>query len=142
MTGSIFSALIAALGAVVAAAMTYLFTKSKEREADWRKEKIAHYKAFIESLSGIVEGDVSDEGLLAFTKSVTNLLLVAPQSVLLALYNFRDEISQSNPNRSSEKHDKLLATLIAEIRKDLKVQPNDDLTTFQPRLYASGIERR
>lgn len=142
MTANILTAIIAAFGAVMAAVLTYWFTKEKEREADWRKEKIAHYKAFIDSISGIIEGDATDEGHMAFARATTSLLLIAPQSVLEALYEYRDHNAISNANRSYEHHDKLLAKLIAEIRKDVNIKLKDDLITFRPRLYSSGVKKK
>jgi len=96
METAIATALIAFLGSLMVAVLTYWFTKQREREAEWRKEKLAHYKAFIESFSGIIEGDSSPEGHKSFAKATNNLLLFAPQSVIAALNEFRHEIRVSN----------------------------------------------
>jgi len=63
------SSLPTMLGGLLIAAATYWFTKKKEREAEWRKEKLAYYKAFIESLSGIAGSDNSIEGQRTFTRA-------------------------------------------------------------------------
>lgn len=141
MEPAIATATIALLGSLLAAALTYWFTKQREREAEWRKEKLAHYKAFIESLSGIVEGDSSPEGHRAFAKATNNLLLFAPQSVIAALNEFRFEIRISNTGRTQEKHDRLLAVLLLAIRRDIGVSPEDEPESFKPILWASGAER-
>ena len=138
METPIVTAVIALFGSLLAAAITYWFTKRREREAEWRKEKLAHYKAFIESLSGVVEGDASPDGHKAFAKATNNLLLFAPQSVIAALNDFRFEIRISNTNRTSERHDRLLAALLLAIRRDIGVSPEDEAGAFKPILWTSG----
>ena len=119
--------------------MSYWFTKKREREAEWRKEKLGYYKAFIESISGTLEGESTPEGHRAFSKATNNLLLFAPQSVIEALNEFRTEIRVSNPHRSPEKYDLLLARLLLEMRRDIGVSPSDNPDTFRPILWASGV---
>jgi len=141
METAIATALIAFLGSLMVAVLTYWFTKQREREAEWRKEKLAHYKAFIESFSGIIEGDSSPEGHKSFARATNNLLLFAPQSVIAALNEFRHEIRVSNMNRTQQEHDHLLAALLLEIRRDIGVSPADDPSTFKPILWASGADK-
>ncbi|HPX88156.1 MAG TPA: hypothetical protein PL133_02725 [Methylophilaceae bacterium] len=130
------SSLPTMLGGLLIAAATYWFTKKKEREAEWRKEKLAYYKAFIESLSGIAGSDNSIEGQRTFTRASNNLLLFAPQSVVQSLENFRSGIRVSN-DLPIQEHDKLLTTLIKEIRKDIKISPSDS-SEFSAKIWASG----
>jgi hypothetical protein len=139
METAIATALIALLGSALVAILTYWSTKRRESEAEWRKEKLAYYKTFIESLSGIVEGDASPDGHKAFAKATNNLLLFAPQAVIAALNEFRHEIRMSNTSRSPEEHDRLLAALLLGIRRDVGVSPQDELSTFKPILWASGV---
>ena len=134
----IITALIAFLGTILAAAFTYWSSKRREREGEWRKEKLQHYKSFIESLSGIIEGEDSLEGQRVFAKATNNLLLLAPHPVIDAVNDFRNETRASNPSRSLERQDRLLATLLLEIRRDIGVSPVDDPNTFTPKLWASG----
>lgn len=138
MNAAIVTAIIGLVGGLFAAAVTYWLTKQREREAEWRKEKLAYYKAFVESLSGTVEGDSTPDGQRAFAKACNNLLLFAPQPVIEALDAFRNEIKVSNLNRTVGQHDKLLAMLLLEIRRDVGVSPTDNPSTFNPRLWASG----
>lgn len=140
MDTAIVTALIALFGSVLVAALTYWSTKLREREAEWRKEKLAYYKTFIESLSGIVEGDSSPDGHKSFAKATNNLLLFAPHTVIRALNEFRNEISISNKNRTQEEHDRLLAVLLDAMRRDIGVSPEDAPGTFQPILWTSGSD--
>jgi len=139
MNATLITSLLGLIGSLLLAAFTYWSTKRREREAEWRKEKLTYYKAFVESLSGIVEGDDSPEGHKLCAKTTNNLLLFAPQFVIQALNEFRTEIAVSNPNRSRESHDKLLATLLLAIRKDVGVQPADDQSSFKAILWTSGV---
>lgn len=141
METAIVTALIALLGSITVAAITYWSTKSREREAEWRKEKLVYYKVFIESLSGIVEGDASPEGHRSFAKATNNLLLFAPQAVIVTLNDFRHEISVSNAHRTQDDHDRLLAALLLAIRRDIGVSPEDESSTFRPILWASGARQ-
>ncbi|MDD1621230.1 MAG: hypothetical protein LUQ11_07095 [Methylococcaceae bacterium] len=141
METAIVTSLIALLGSFLVAVLTYWSTKHREREAAWRKEKLAYYMAFIESLSGIVDGDASPEGHKAYAKTSNNLQLFAPQAVILALNEYRKENSISNVNRTPEEHDRLLAKLLLAIRRDIGVSPQDEPDTFSPILWASGTNR-
>jgi hypothetical protein len=138
VNSAILAALIGLIGSVIAVALTYWTTKRREREAEWRKEKLSYYKAFIESLSGIVQGDATPEGHRLYARATNNLLLFAPQAVVEALNAFRDETRISNPSRSIAKHNKMLATLLLAIRHDVGVVPPDNAVTFNPVLWASG----
>ncbi len=131
--------LITIVGSIVIAGLTYWFTKQREREAELRKEQLEHYKAFVVSLSGSDWVEGTADGQRAFALACNNLMLVAPQSVIEALRAFQQEIRVSNPNKDSERHDKLLSKLFFEIRKDLRVQPADNSETFRVGLWASGV---
>ncbi len=142
MSSEIVTAGISALGGLLIAAVSYVFTKKKERDAEWRKEKLGYYKSFVRSLSGATESESSPEGKKQFAVAVNDLMLFAPQKVIEALSLLLDEIKVSNPNKSQEKHDELLSRLMFEIRKDLGVKPNDDLESFRVTIWASGVKSR
>ncbi|MGH7951769.1 MAG: hypothetical protein ACREFE_07600 [Limisphaerales bacterium] len=133
--------IISVVGALLVAAVTYWFSKRAEREAEWRKEKLKHYMAFVESLSRILKDEVTPEGQIAFAKACNDILLFAPQYVIEALMNFQDEIKVSNKKPSLERHDELLSKLFLVIRRDIGIKPNDDETTFKVRLWASGVKK-
>ena len=139
---TIITTLITFFGSILLAGFTYWSTKSKEREAELRKEKFEYYKKFIESINETIEGDKTPDGNLKFAKASNNLMLMAPQSVIEALNQFRDEISISNSAHSTlENHDRLLSTLMYEIRKDLKISPKDKKDQLRINLRASGASK-
>ena len=142
MPDAIASPIIGFATSVVAATLAYLLTKRREREAEWRKEKLAYYKAYVESLSGILRGDETPDGHRLYAKTTNNLLLFAPQSVIEALNAFRSENAMSNKECwSAEKHDRLLTELLLAIRRDVGVSPTDNPTTFKPKLWTSGVDK-
>lgn len=139
MSTELLAAIISAASALVVAAAGYVFTKRAEREATWRAEKLAYYKAFVSSLSGVLEGETSDEGQQQFARACNDIQLFAPERVIRTLAQFQDEIQVSNPAKSRERHDKLLSQLFFEIRRDLRISPRDS-ADFRVHLWASGVE--
>src|SRR6185437_7843607 len=111
MSSEVITALIGSVSAVAVAGASYWFTKQREREAAWRKEKLEHYKAFVESLNGVIVEESTPEGQAAFARACNNLNLIAPQSVIEALRVFQQEIKTSNPSPSRERHDQFMSIL-------------------------------
>lgn len=138
MAAEIVGPLIAAWGAVVLAGATYWLTKKREREAELRKEKLEHYKEFVLALSGIVSGEGTPDSQRSFARACNKLNLVAPQAVVKALQNFQQAIKTGNTDANRESHDKLLSSLLYEMRSDLQITPKDKDTSFVFGLWASG----
>jgi hypothetical protein len=142
MTDPVLTSVISAASALLVAVAGYVFTKRAEREARWRDEKLAHYKEFVASLSGVIENETTPEGQVRFAKACNDVLLFAPQRVIQTLDEFHDEIRISNPNKSKERHDALLARLLLETRRDIGIRPADDEKSFRVHLWASGVPPR
>lgn len=138
MATDLLTAIVTASGAVAVAGASYWFTKKRERDAELRKEKLAHYKDFVACLSGIISGEFTPDGQRAFALACNKLNLVAPQPVIRALQKFQEEIKVSNDTKSQEAHDRLMSELFYEMRKDLGVKPEDDKNSFTVGLWASG----
>jgi len=47
MDAPIIVAVITAAAGLFASSLTFFLTKKKEREAEWRKQKLDHYKEFM-----------------------------------------------------------------------------------------------
>ncbi|TAK99414.1 MAG: hypothetical protein EPO08_16445 [Rhodospirillaceae bacterium] len=133
---SLLVALITTLGGIGIAGATYWFTKKRERDAELRKEKLEHYKAFVIALSGTISGESTPAGQGAFACACNNLNLIAPQIVIERLRAFQEEIKTTNPNKSQRKHDELMSQLFLSMRRDLGI--DDDESTFAVGLWASG----
>ena len=138
MDTPVLVAVISASASIVVAAVTFLLTKRKEREAEWRKQKLEHYREFLDALSGVVGTDATREGQLRWARACNTIGLVASQKVLLALRQFQDAIAKSNKNSSVEEHDKKLNQMMLAIRADLDISPADDPKSFSFRLWCSG----
>ena len=123
MNNAAFSAAISGAVAIITAALTagstYLLTKRREREADWRKMKLDLYKDYVVALSGIVEGRATPEGHIRYVDAVNSLTLVGSSEVMAALYDFLDYNSYRNNNKSLDRHDRLLGILLREMRQDI-----------------------
>lgn len=139
MTDPLATPLISAAGALLLAVAGYVLTKRAEREAEWRKEKLAYYKEFVSSLSGAIANETTTEGQIRFSRACNDILLFAPHRVIVALDRFWDEIRASNPSKSLANHDKLLSELFFAIRRDIGVRPRDERQTFNVRLRSSGV---
>lgn len=131
-------AIISACAAIIAAPVTFFITKYKEREAEWRRYKFEFYKELVQSLSGTVGTDSTPEGQRRFASACNTLFLIASKAALDALYEFRDEIRTSNPNRSQDRHDALLSRMVWHIREDLRIPDNPHIKDFRARLWTSG----
>jgi hypothetical protein len=75
MSAELVGPIWAAVGSALAVGATYWFAKKRERDAELRREKLEHYKAFILSLSGVLERESSAEGQRAFAQACTSCFL-------------------------------------------------------------------
>ncbi|NVJ67376.1 MAG: hypothetical protein HWE16_12890 [Gammaproteobacteria bacterium] len=134
---NVLIAVIAASASIIVASITYLFSKSKEREADWRKKKLEMYHELFSAISGIVDGDSTPEAQKQFAKSTNTLGLIASVDVIEAMQELR--VATKPENR--EKHDEVLTKFIIAVRKDmglpLSVEPN-----FTYTLWSSGVKKK
>ncbi|MEN3809896.1 hypothetical protein ABH309_18535 [Chromobacterium piscinae] len=138
MDAPILVAVISSAASIVVAAVAFFLTKRKEREAEWKKQKLEHYREFMDALSGTVGSDSTSEEERRWTRAANAIGLVASHRVLLALWQFQDAIARSNPNPSRKAHDEALNKLMFAIRFDLQISPADDPETFSYRLWCSG----
>jgi hypothetical protein len=138
MNTSVLVEVITASTAVIVAAVSYWFTKWKEREADWRKWKYEQYKEFMVSISGIVANDATPEGNRIFAKACNTLHLIGSKGVLDALHAFQCEARSSNPNHSDVKETALLSRLVWEVRKDMEIPGTPQISKFFVQLWCSG----
>jgi Zn-dependent protease with chaperone function len=136
MNGPIIVAAITAIAGVFATALAFYLTRQKEREADWRSQKLAHYKAFMVALNAIVGPPASTEEKIAFANAANNLFLVGSPAVLIALRRYLDETAESNTDKAFDRHDEYLTELIFAIRDDIGLKPNRPNEPFEFRLWA------
>jgi hypothetical protein len=75
----------AATSAIVVAALSYLFAKWKERDADWRKWKFDQYKELLDAMSGSLGQSSTLDGKMRFSKACNALNLIGSKGVLRTL---------------------------------------------------------
>lgn len=96
-------------------------------------------KVLLSALSDLaVDGIDKDVANKRFALAANTIALVAPQYVISALMNFHDEVKYSNPNKSIERHDKLLKELLLAIRRDISLSKRDDKDSFNFHLIGSA----
>lgn len=141
MDTPVLVALITATAGIIASALTYYFAKQREREAEWRKHKLEHYKTLLTAMNGIVGETAPRDNKAAFVCAFNNVMLVASPAVLTSLRALLDEIAESNKSRDPERHDKPLTALMYAIHDDVGIKPNCAGSEFEFRLWASGKQR-
>lgn len=139
MDAAIVVAIITASASVVVAALTFYLTKRHELSVQWRNEKLNHYKVLFSSLSDLaVDGTDKNDANKRFALAANTISLAAPQYVINALMVFHNEVKFSNPNKSIERHDKLLNELLLAVRKDIGLAKGDNDATFNFHLIGSA----
>jgi hypothetical protein len=137
---TLVTALLTFLAAVVGALGTYWLTKKRERDTELRKEKLEHYKAFVDSLSGIIIGEDSPEGHEGVRAGMQQSDAVCSATGNRGTRKVSEETRATNTVRDKRYHDQLLSSLLLEIRKDLKVEPKDQRGSFKVWLWAPGVK--
>jgi hypothetical protein len=130
MDGTVFTALVSGAVALGVVALTNFYGRKRDHEADWRKMKLEQYKEYITALSGTVHHPYDSAVQRRYTDAVNSMGLIAPPKVLIALYGFLDETSFKNVNRTSQKYDSLLSSLMRAMREDSHPKPPDDNKEF------------
>jgi hypothetical protein len=132
MNATILVAAISASAALAAAALSYLFHKRRDRETEWRKLKLEHYKEYVLALSGILDRRSTPDLQARYADAMNLMTLIAPPMVLRALYEFQDETRVSNKNKSPQRYEVVLTALLREIRRDVHPKiPADAGIDFQ-----------
>lgn len=137
MNPTIIVAIISALAAIVVAAATFWATKSREREAEWRKEKFFHYKEYFAALAGNVGGHSNAESKKRYAIAFNTVGFFASQEVIECLHKYQELTRLPANEVSLEEHDKLLTKLVLAIRRDLSLKPEDNASCFSYMLISS-----
>jgi hypothetical protein len=140
MDTTIIIAVISALTAIVVAAITYYTTKEREREAEWRKEKLTHYKEYFAALAGTVGGHATDEARKRYAIAFNTVGLFASQEVIERLHDYQEITRLPTGQVPLEEHDKRLTRLVLAIRRDLRLKPGDDSETFSFHMIAPPVK--
>ena len=138
MNNAILIAVISGALSIIAASLSFYFTKRHELKMKWRDEKLNHYKVLFSALSDIaVDGMDKEEANRKFSLATNTIALSASQEVISALMSFQDYVKFSNKSQTIEEHDRLLKELLIAVRKDIGLNKRDDPKTFLFHLIGS-----
>jgi len=124
---------ITATASILVAVLGYLFSKYKDREADWRRKKLEMYQELFEAISGIVKEDSTSEAQRKFAKSCNTIGLIASVDVILALQEMQEA------SKTGRNHDQALTKLLRTVREDLGLPLENK--EFIYRLWSSGTSK-
>ncbi|MFC3678154.1 hypothetical protein [Ferrovibrio xuzhouensis] len=130
MDTAIIVAVISAAAALIVQAVSSFLTRSREREADWRKQRLEYYRRYFELLNKVVATKPTDIERKEYAIACSALYLVAPSDVMMAMKEFQDK--RDHPRAEREK---LLGNIVWVIRKDLGFPPSDNQDGFDVRLW-------
>jgi hypothetical protein len=137
MNVPVIVAIITASAGLLASALGFYLTKKKEREAEWRKQKLEHYKEMMAALNVVVGAPPSVDAKVRFAHAANNVFLVGAPPVLVALRGFLDATADSNKeNLTDELSEKRLTALLLAIRDDLGIKPNKLPRDYTFRLWS------
>ena len=88
ITVPIIVAIITAGAGLLVTALSFFLTKAKEREADWRTQKLEHYKAFMVALNAIVGPTAPTDDRVRFATIWTRPLTAARRLIWTDTTNF------------------------------------------------------
>jgi hypothetical protein len=108
----------------------HALTKSRERQAEWRKEKLIHYKDYFAALAGIVGSHATDEAHKCYAIAFNTVGLFASQEVIACLHAYQEITCLRAEEVSQVEHDRRLTRLVLAMRRDLGLKPRDDAETF------------
>ncbi len=142
MSDGIIVASITAAASILGAAITYMLTKRHERVAQWQNDKLNHYKVLFSALSDISVDETDKQAHRNLALAVNTIALVAPQYVIKALMALHDEAKYTNVQKSADRYDELLKSLLLAVRKDIGRAKGDEAETFVFHLMGGPIPKQ
>ena len=136
MDASVIIVAISSMTAIIVAALTYYSTKQREREAEWRKEKLAHYRDYFAALAETIGPQVSDDARARYCVAFNTVGLFASQDVIKCLHAYQEITRLPYAEVQVGEHDKRLTNLVLAVRRDLRLRPSDDIETFSFHMIA------
>ena len=137
---NVIAALLGTIGAVIvgilSSFLTYRYTRKVRLEAEWRIDKLYQYRELMSALSGIVNSidkEDHDNAVREYAKATNMVSLVASQKVIGLLAELPIALNRLKADKTAEADRKAkdkIRILILELRKDLKITPEDDPNTF------------
>ena len=131
MENSILIAIISACASILVASFTFYFTRRYQTKAEWKKEKLEHYRKLLVSLSDLaVDGKDKDKANQEFSEFSNTICLVASQDVIHKLMTLHDAIKLPSEKRDFDSEAKFINELMVAIRKDIGLTKKDNIEKF------------
>lgn len=119
MVSVLTTTVLSACAAIAAAFVTSQLTRRREREAEWRKLKLAQYQELIRAISTNLIGRWTPASTALYSDAYNSTLVFAPLPVVNALQRYQDEITCSNQAPDIETQYQRCHELICAIREDI-----------------------
>jgi hypothetical protein len=103
---------------------------------EWQREKINHYKIFLDALSDLANNKGDKKVLEKMANAGNALAIIAPQRVISIWMKLLEVLSA--PNFSVDRQDELIRELVLAIRQDINLPNKDDPNTFSYTLITGG----
>jgi hypothetical protein len=130
MDGTFLTALVSGAVALGMVALTHYYGRRRDHEADWRKMKLEHYKEYVAAFFEATRPGSNMTARQRYEAAANNLNLVASSKVLIAHYDFQEEVERENQTHEFLKVDSLLNTLMRVMREDCHPKPLRDPKGF------------
>lgn len=123
---------------VLGAYLTYWFTKIREREAEWRKHKLEHYKELLHAISETAQTGDQRDVQTRYARATNVIGLVASPEVISAMQRHRDSGLDRVPwtTEDQNEHDAALMELVLAMRQDLGVAGREGPDSFHYKLWS------
>jgi len=115
----------------------HVLTKSRDRQAEWRKEKLVQYKEYFAALAGVVGSHYNEESSKRYAIAYNTVGLFASQEVIECLHAYQEYTQLDASKVGLDEHDKRLTRLVLAIRRDLHLRPADRVDTFSFHLISA-----
>lgn len=120
-----FGTIVAALIGFLGVGFTYWKTKSKEREAELRKEKFSYYKEYLSAYAAIVANDdtpnPSVQARLKYEAAFNTIGLFASRKVIGKVQELQSYLIEEVSDPELKIHNKILSELVSLMRADLNM---------------------
>lgn len=100
------------------------------------KRETCHYKDYFAALGETIGTDVSHEARARYCVAFNTVGLFASQDVIKQLHAYQEITRLPYAEVSRDEHDRRLTDLVLAVRRDLKLRPDDDSSTFSFHMIA------
>lgn len=134
----IIAAVVSAIATVAVALLTYVLTKRREQEAEWRKLRLERYQQYLAAFSAVVRTKPTSDDRERYADAANNLSLMAPPTVLRALYRFQDAVSRLGEGIPQAEAEEAASALLHAMRADVQPAGEIPISSLTIRFHSPG----